>query len=108
MGGVTDSQVNIGLHASFATGTYEDYKDDIESTIDAYFAELNKNWQSSQVAEIDAYSNTGLVVRISQIESRLLNINGVVDIQHTELNGIEENLTLGVDELAVRGVVTNE
>lgn len=108
VGGVVDSQINIGLHASFATGTYEDYKDDIESTIDTYFAELNKSWQSTQVAEIDSYSNSGLVVRISQIESRLLTIDGVVDIQHTNLNGIEENLTLGVDELAVRGVVTNE
>lgn len=105
--GVTDSAINIGLHASFATGTYEDYKADIEATIDAYFAELNKSWQSTQVAEIDRYSNTGLVVRISQIESRLLNIDGIVDVQHTTLNGVEENLTLGVDELAVRGVVTN-
>lgn len=106
--GVTDSQINIGLHASFATGTYEDYKSDIEATIDTYFTELNKSWQATQVAEIDAYSNTGLVVRIAQIESRLLGIDGMVDIQHTTLNGVEENLTLGVDQLAVRGVVTNE
>lgn len=106
--GVTDSQINIELHLSLAgTGTYEDYKADIEETIDEYFAELNKSWQSTQVAEIDAYSNTGLVVRISQIESRLLNVNGIVDIQHTALNGAEENLTLGVDELAIRGEVTN-
>ena len=107
VGGVTNSSINIGLHASFSTGSYEDYKTDIESTIDAYFAELNKSWQSTQVAEIDNYSNTGLVVRISQIESRLLGINGIVDIQHTTLSGIEENLFLRVDELAVRGVVTN-
>lgn len=107
VGGATDSKINIGLHASFATGNYEDYKSDIESTIDAYFTELNKSWQSTQIAEIDNYSNTGLVVRISQIESRLLDVNGIVDIQHTTLNGFEENLTLGVDELAVRGVVTN-
>lgn len=105
--GVTDSQISVGLHLSFSTGTYDDYKTDVEAIIDAYFSELNKNWQSTQVAEIDNYSNTGLVVRISQIESRLLSIDGTVDIQHTTLNGVEENLTLGVDELAVRGVVTN-
>ncbi|HMM20641.1 MAG TPA: baseplate J/gp47 family protein [Selenomonadales bacterium] len=105
--GVTDSQVNIGLHLSFVAGTYDDYKADIEATIDDYFAELNKDWQSTQVAEIDRYSNTGLVVRISQIESRLLNVEGIEDIQHTTLNGVEENLTLGVDELAVRGEVAN-
>jgi uncharacterized phage protein gp47/JayE len=105
--GVSDAQINIGLHLLFASGTYEDYQTDIESTIDAYFAELNKDWQSTQRAEIDSYSNTGLVVRISHIESRLLDIEGIEDIQHTMLNGVEENLTLGVDELAVRGELTN-
>jgi len=106
--GVADSQINIGLHLTFSgTGTYEDYKTDIETIIDAYFAELNKNWQSTQVAEVDNYSNTGVVVRISQIESRILDIDGIEDIQGTTLNGGEENLTLGVDELAVRGTVTN-
>ncbi|WP_373325615.1 baseplate J/gp47 family protein [Sporomusa paucivorans] len=109
VGGVSDSQIAIGLpHLSFASGTYDDYKDDIEATIDTYFAELNKDWQSTQRAEIDSYSNTGLVVRISQIESRLLDIEGIEDIQDTTLNGVGENLTLGVDELAVRGEVTNE
>ncbi|MBP2635563.1 MAG: phage tail protein [Firmicutes bacterium] len=105
--GVMDSQINIGLHLTFSTGTYDDYKTDVEAIIDTYFDELNKNWQSTQVAEIDNYSNTGLVVRISQIESRLLNIEGIVDIQHTTLNSVEENLILGVDELAVRGVIAN-
>lgn len=105
--GVSDSQINIGLHLTFSNGTYDDYKSDVETTIDAYFAELNKSWQSTQIAEIDNYSNTGLAVRISQIESRLLNIDGIEDIQHTTVNGVEENLTLGVDELAVRGMVTN-
>ena len=106
--GVTNSQINIGLRLSFNGGSYDDYKPDVEAAIDAYFAELNKSWQSTQVAEIDNYYNNGLVVRISQIESRLLNIEGIVDIQHTTLNDIEENLTLDVDELAVRGVVTYE
>ncbi len=108
VGGVSDAPVNIGLHLSFASGTYEDYRADIEAVIDSYFAELNQDWQSTQRVEIDTYSNTGLVVRISQIESRLLDIEGIEDIQHTTLNGVEENLTLGVDELAVRGEVTNE
>ncbi len=105
--GVKTSQIDIGLHISFATGNYGDYKTSIEAVIDTYFAELNKNWQSTQIAEIDSYNNTGLVVRISQFENRILNINGVIDIQHTTLNGLEENLTLDLDELAVRGEVTN-
>ena len=52
-------------------------------------------------------SNTGITIRISQIESRILAIPGIEDIQHTTLNDREENLTLGLDELAIRGVVQN-
>lgn len=52
---------------------------------------------------IDAYENKGIVVRISQIESRILDIEGVDDIEHTKLNELEENLTLDVNALAVRG-----
>jgi uncharacterized phage protein gp47/JayE len=106
--GAVNSKIAIGLHLSFSgAGTYEQYKSAVESVIDAYFLSLNKTWQSTQVAEVDNVSNTGLVIRISQLESRLLDINGITDVQHTTLNSLEENLVLGVDELAVQGVVTN-
>ncbi len=105
--GASNSSISIGLHLTFSTGTYDNYKSSIEATIDDYFLELNKGWQDTQKAEIGNVSNTGLAIRISQIESRLLNIEGIEDIQHTTLNGIEENLTLELDELAVRGVITN-
>lgn len=105
--GATNSNIAIGLHLTFSNGTYENYKDAIESAIDGYFLELNQAWQETQKAEIGNVSNTGLVIRISQIESRLLNIEGIEDIQHTTLNNVEENLTLGLDELAIRRVVTN-
>lgn len=52
---------------------------------------------------IDAYENKGIVVRISQIESRILDIEGVDDIEHTKLNELEENLILDVNALAIRG-----
>lgn len=105
--GAVNSQIAIGLHLSFSTGTYDQYKSAVESAIDAYFLSLNKGWQGTQIAEIDNFSNTGITVRISQLESRLLDIPGISDVQHTTLNGIEENLILDVDQLAVRGVVTN-
>lgn len=106
--GALNSEIAISLQLSFSgTGTYDQYKSSIENVIDVYFLSLNKIWQSTQVAEIDNVSNAGLVVRISQIESRILDITGITDVQHTKLNGVEENLTLGVDALAVRGAVTN-
>ena len=106
--GAKNAAVKIGLHLSFAAGTsYANYKTQVEETIDAYFAELNKAWQDTQHAEIDNVSNAGITIRISQIESRLLALTGIEDIQHTTLNDREENLMLGVDALAVRGEVQN-
>ena len=106
--GAKNAAVRIGLHLSFAAGTaYATYKTQVEETIDTYFAELNKGWQATQRAEIDNVSNSGITIRISQIESRILAISGIEDIQHTTLNDREENLTLGVDDLAVRGEVRN-
>ena len=105
--GATDSAIAIGLHLTFSAGTYDTYKAAIAAVIDAYFLELNKSWQSTQHVTFEDVSNSGLIVRISQIESRILAISGIADIQNTTLNGTAANLTLGVDELAVRGAVTN-
>lgn len=105
--GATNSAINIGLNLTFSSGDFSTYERSINEIIDSYFIELNKAWQSTQHVTFDDISNSGLVVRISQIESRILAIDGITDIQHTKLNNIEENLTLGVDELATRGTITN-
>lgn len=64
--------------------------------IEAYLLELRKVWEKGN-----------LVVRISQIETRLLKIEGVIDIANTEINGSESNLILEQNELPVFGGVTN-
>ena len=61
----------------------------IDEAISNYLLELRKSWAD----------NPYLVVRISQIETRLLNIKGIVDIANTKLNGASENLTLGKYEV---------
>lgn len=106
--GAQNSAVKIGLHLSFTAGSsYAAYQKKVEDVIDGYFLELNRGWQGTQVVEIDRVSNTGTIIRLAQIESRLLAIDGIEDVQHTTLNGREENLTLGLDDLAIRGEVTN-
>jgi uncharacterized phage protein gp47/JayE len=101
--GVKNSSVAISLTLEFASGEYESYREAVENAIDEYFLELNKKWQETQKAEIGKVSNSGIVIRVSQIESRLLALDGIEDVQHTMLNGSEENLQLDKDELAVRG-----
>lgn len=94
--GVRPSAVNIETNITYQTGwNWEDAKTYILNAIDQYFKELNQEWDE----------NENLIVRISQLESRILACEGVLDISGTTLNGSASNLSLAVDEIPVRGTV---
>lgn len=95
--GVTEVPVNIKLNITFEDGYgWEDIEISVHEVIDEYFLELKKNWEDS----------SRLAVRIIQIESRVLEIPGVIDVQNTLLNGKPENLILGEFEIPLRGEVS--
>lgn len=94
--GVSTETINISTDIVFQDGyIWKDIKLSVEKTIDDYFIELNKTWADSE----------NLVVRISQIETRLLNIQGVIDISGTRINDLEENFILESNSIPVRGDV---
>lgn len=96
--GVQLYKVDISTHVTLAPGwAWENAKPYIEDVIDKYFKELTETWES----------NTNLVVRISQIESRILQECSafVTDIADTTLNGVASNITIGEDFIPVRGVI---
>lgn len=96
--GADGATVNISTTLTFAAGwNLTECLPYIEAAIDAYYKELNSTWSKE----------ANLIVRISQIESRLLALTGIVDISGTTLNGENSNLTLDKDEVAVRGSFTN-
>lgn len=64
-------------------------KTSIEKAINDYFIEVKKNWENS----------TSLTIRIAHIESRMLDINGVIDIANTTINGYTGNLVLTNEEI---------
>ena len=72
----------------------------IESTaddvIDNYFKELAKSWAD----------NENVIVRISQIETRLLDLEGVIDIQNTKLNSQTKNISLEENCIPKRGSIS--
>lgn len=76
---------------------WEALKPYAEQAIDKYFKELASEWDVTE----------NLIVRISQIEIRLLNLTGVLDIADTTLNGNAQNLSIDADNIPVRGEVTN-
>lgn len=94
--GVREKPVNIAVQLTFLEGwSWEDVKGYAESSVEEYLLELRKSWESSQ----------NLIVRVSQIEARLLELKGVLDITGTTLNKVAENLVLGPDEIPVRGEI---
>lgn len=96
--GCINTTVDIEFSLTLLSGyTWQDVIPYIQETIDDYFLSLNKQWEDlSQI-----------IVRISQIESRILDIAGVIDIQNTKLNNSSANLYLDPDAIAVRGEITN-
>lgn len=83
-------EVTVKTNITFDVGYgWSNLQNSIDEAISNYLLELRKSWAD----------NPYLVVRISQIETRLLNIKGIVDIANTKLNGASENLTLGKYEV---------
>lgn len=67
----------------------------IRSSIDGYFDELRKDWESEE----------SIIVRISQIETRLLGLPEILDIQDTTINASNRNISLESYQIPVRGTV---
>lgn len=97
--GAYNTPVDVEMTLTYASGySWDKVKESVENAIDEYFATLNKNWSS--------YNQ--IRVRISQLESRILNIPGIIDIQQTKLDGKEENLTVDRDSIVTRGNVNGK
>lgn len=96
--GARGATIDIVASLTFAPGwSLEDCLPYIEAALDAYYKELNSTWSKE----------ASLLVRVSQIETRLLALNGIVDISGTTLNGQTNNIALDKDAVAVRGSFTN-
>lgn len=92
MGKTIDITINLTYEDNYNWSIVEP---DVLKELDAYFKELNQSWENLD----------NIIVRISQIESRLLSIKGVLDVGGTTINGRAENLQLDKDAVAVRGTI---
>lgn len=86
--------ITVKTNITFDVGYgWNNLQSSINEAIQGYLLELRKTWAD----------NPYLVVRISQIETRILGVNGIVDIGNTKINGASDNLTLGKFEVPVFG-----
>ena len=76
---------------------WDDVKPYVEEAVKGYFTELAKSW---------ADSADPLIIRISQLESRLIDITGILDVVHTTINGEAANYTLPPDSIPVLGTMS--
>jgi uncharacterized phage protein gp47/JayE len=91
--------INISIKITFNEGyNWENTSNAAIGVIENYLLELRKDWETS----------TEIIVRIAQIETRLLAIEGIIDIEETKINGVDSNLIIDVNNIPVMGVIENE
>lgn len=86
---VIDVSCTITLLEGYTLSTI---KKKVQEVLDEYFLEMRKIWE-----------NGGLIVRISQIENRILSIDGVIDVLDTAINGDTSNIILEQSEIPLLG-----
>lgn len=95
--GVNEVPVDIKFNLSYLPDyDWSTIEADILDIIDDYFLELKKTWEASQQ----------LIIRISHIESRVLEVLGIMDVSNTLINNLPENLILGENDIPVRGIIS--
>lgn len=95
---VNEVTINISTSLTFDEGyDWDNVQEEVTATIEEYLLELRKDWANQ----------SQLIVRISQIETRILTIDGIIDITGTKINGVAENLSLEEYEIPVLGTVVN-
>lgn len=95
--GVNTIAVHVTTNLIYKSGySFIGIKESLEMALDSYLQSLSNTWAEEE----------NLIVRISQIENHFLQVDGVVDISGTQINGLEENLTIDRDSIPIRGDVS--
>lgn len=94
--GVNEVVIDIATEIVFETDwSWVDVELSVRQAVDSYFQELRESWMEEEF----------IIVRISQLEAKILNVNGILDISGTTLNGSTKNLYLAENEIPVRGEI---
>lgn len=92
-------QTFVRTTVTFEEGyNWSNSKTAIQNAVNAYLLELRREWANS----------ISIVVRVSQIETRILGVKGVVDIANTTINEKANNLILTQYEIPVLGGVSDD
>ncbi|ERM20355.1 baseplate J/gp47 family protein [Brevibacillus laterosporus] len=97
--GVSNVLINVDTKLTLESNvTIEQVRPDIEQAVAEYLLSLRKTWQDTDK----------IIVRISQLESRILSVKGVLDVTNTKLNETEGNIELTTEQIPKQGEITLE
>ena len=98
--GVREDTIDLSFSLFYQTDwSWEAVQPYVIDAITAYFKELAESWADQEDA---------LVVRLSQLESRILGVSGVLDIAGTAINGEAANYALPQDHIPILGEIAVE
>lgn len=79
--GADETEINIKASIEFEPGIeYDDVQIEINQKLEEYLSKLRKEWENSE----------WIYVRIAQIESAIISVQGVVDVGGTTINEIQQ------------------
>ena len=89
--------ISVTARMDFLPGySWEMMREEMLAVIEGYLLELRRGWGSGQAGE-------PTVVRLSQLETRLLAVTGVLDVRDLTINGQRDNLVIAGDGIPVMG-----
>ena len=96
--GAGETPINIECTFEYVnTYDWDSVKENVYKALDNYFVELTRNWE-----------NEAITVRINQINTVLMNVQGILDVTGTTLNGATANISIDSANIPVRGTVNGE
>lgn len=96
--GAGETPINITCTFEYVdTYNWESVKENVQKALDDYFVSLCKNWETDTV-----------IVRINQINTVLMNVQGILDVTGTTINGSTGNLAIDTACIPVRGTINGE
>lgn len=97
----TAENVNIVivLNLTFDDGySFQMLESAITGVLEQYLLELRQDWENQSYT----------IVRTAQIDTRVLAIEGIIDIENTKINGVAQNLNLSEYQIPVFGGVVSD
>ena len=95
--GVIEEIINISSKFTLKEGyVWQDIEESVNACIDTYFKDLSKEWADME----------NVIIKISQINAKILDIAGIEDITDTRINGYSNNITLPENAIPKRGNVS--